>query len=178
MASVFCIVVAGKFALAFAQDGPVAHLDLCSVTSTLFLLLHLDIEASLIDRHIVLTTNEFGKVEWEAEGVEQLECLLARNDGLASSLHLVHHVGQQFDTISQCTQESIFLFLHHLHDEFFLSSNLRECLAHLGNQRWHELIDERLFLVEERITITNSTTEDTTNDIAGLRVAWQLSVSN
>ena len=45
-------------------------------------------------------------------------------------------------------------------------------------QGWHKLIEERLFLIQEGISITHSTAENTTNHITSLRIRWQLSICN
>ena len=66
---IFCIVVAYKFGSAFLQRNPVAGLHSGGVAGTLLLLLHLGIEFLRVGCHAILTQNEFGQVEREAEGV-------------------------------------------------------------------------------------------------------------
>ena len=176
--AVFCIVVTHKLALTFIENCPIAHLYLSSITSTFLLFEHLLVEPFLVNCHVVLTANQFSQIERESVCVKQFECLLSWNDALARSLHFIHHITQQLDTISKGTEEGIFLFLHHFHNQFLLCSYLRESLTHLCDESWNQLIDERLFLSKERVTITNSTTKNAANDISRFCIAWQLTISN
>ena len=57
MARILCIVIAYELALTFSKNDPVASLHLCSIASTVLLLLHFSIEARLIYCHAFLTTD-------------------------------------------------------------------------------------------------------------------------
>ena len=172
------IVITHKLTLCILENHPVAQLHFSSVAGTVLLLLHAHIEALLIHRQTLLTTNEFCEVEWESERIEECERLVASNLSLASSLRLIDDTLQELDTILQRAEEGTFLFLHHFHHQLLLSSDFWEGITHLSHQRWHELIDERLFLVKEGIAVADSTTKDATNHITSLGIRWQLTISN
>ena len=45
-------------------------------------------------------------------------------------------------------------------------------------QRGHELVEEAVLLSEERVGIAHGTAQDAADDVAGLGIAWQLTVGN
>ena len=120
----------------------------------------------------MFTANEFGEVEWESEGVEEGESLVARNFRLASSLGLVDDTLQEFDAVFQRAEERTLLLLHHLHHQFLLSSNLGESITHLVHKRRHKFVDECFLLTKERVAVAHSTAQDATNHITRLGVRW------
>ena len=178
VASIFCIVIAYELALTFSKNHPVASLHLCSIASTVLLLLHFGIETCLIDCHAFLTTDQFCEVEREAECIEECESLVASDFSLTSCLGLFHHATEQLDTVFECAKERILFFLHHLHDEVFLCRKFWEGISHLVDERRHKFVDECLLLSKERVAIADCTTKDSTNHVSCLGIAWQLTISN
>ena len=178
MALIFGIVVAHELLFASGEFRPVAVFYGSGIAGTLLLLLHLHVKLLLIDGIAVLTTDQLREVERETVGIEEAECLYTVELGLALSLQLFHGLIQHGDTLIQRAQESLFLFLDHLHDQLLLGLQFRECITHLMDERRHQLMEERLLLPEERIGITHSTAQDSADHIARLRIRRQLSIRN
>ena len=160
------------------NDVPVACLNLCGVAGAFLLFLHLDVEAGLIDCETVLATDEFCEVEGEAVGVEEGESLFAGNLCLSGSLCLLHHTVQELDARLECTQETLFLFLHHLRNEFALTFQFGIGCSHLLNEDGQQTIDEGFLLSEEGIGVAHGTAQDAADDVTCLCVARQLTVRN
>ena len=79
---------------------PVAVLDGGSVACTFLLSLHIYLEALLVDGQRIFACDEFGEVEWESEGVEEREGILAVNHGLSAGLGVGHDVLKTLDAAS------------------------------------------------------------------------------
>ena len=89
---------------------------------------------------------------------------------------LVHGLVKEGYAFIERAQERIFFFLYYSADEFALSCKFGISLAHFVNQNVEQFVDESLFLTEESIGISNGTSQDSANHIAGFSVAGQLSV--
>ena len=178
MTFIFCIVVANKLLFTSYQIYPIRILNSSSIASTLFLFLHLNIKLLLIDGETILTTNEFRQIKRETISIKEAESLNTIKFGLALSFQLLHSFIKQGDTFIQRTQESIFFFLHHLRDELLLSFQFGESIAHLVNKCRNKFIKEVFLLAKERISITHSTTQNTTNHVTGLGIRGQLTIGN
>ena len=175
---IFRVVVTNKLLLTSFELNPVAILNLCSVAGTLFLLLHLYVKLLLVNGEASLAADKLSKVEREAVGVEQTEGRSTIQNSLALSLELVHLPIQEVDATLQGPKEGILLLLDDTCDEFLLSLQLWEGIAHLLNQYWQQLIHKSPFLSEERVCIAYGAAQDTTDHIASLCVRWQLTISN
>ena len=178
MTVVFSIVVAHELLFTLSQLYPIAVLYSGSVASTLLLLLHLSIKGILINGETILTANQLGEVEREAIGVEQAESLYTIQFGLSLCLQFLHGLVQHRDTLVECTQEAVFLFLDNLGNQLLLSLQFGECIAHLVYQSRNELIKESVLLSEEGVCVAYGTTQDTTNHVTCLCIRWQLTISN
>ena len=179
MAFVLGIVVAHELLLAVACHlNPVAILHGSGIAGTFFLLLHFHVESLFIDSVAVFATNEFGEVEGESVGVEEFEGIGTCQLGLSLSLQGGHAVVEHTDAAVEGAEERVFLFLDDAGDEFALGWKLGIGGAHLGHKRGHKLIDEGLFLVEEGVGKANGTAQNATDDVAGLGIRGQLSISN
>ena len=178
MTLIFGIVITHKLLLACSEFRPVGVLDGSGIAGTLLLLLHLYIELCFIDGKTVLTTDQLSQIEGESIGIEEAESLHTIKFRLTLSLQLIHGIAEHTDTLIERPQERLFLFLNHLGDQLLLSLQLWEGITHLCHQCRHEFMQETVLLSEEGISITHSTTQDTTDDIACLRIRGELSVSN
>ena len=172
------VVVAHKLLLALAQNHPVAVLNGSGVACALLLLLHLGVKLLLVDGVAVFAAYQLGEVEREAVGVEHAEGLCTVEHGLAVGFQLVHGAVEQVDAFLQGAEERVFLFFHDACDELLLSGELGEGVAHLLHEHRHELIHERLFLVEEGVGVAHGAAQDAADHIACLGVAGQLAVGN
>ena len=155
---------------------PVAVLHSGGIAGTVFLLLHLRLELLLVDGKTVLTTDEFREVERETVSVEQTEGLYTVELRLTCSLQLLHGIIQHTDTFIERAKERLFLLLDDLSDELLLCLQLREGIAHLVDEGGEQTIEEALLLSEEGVGIADGTAQDTTDDIACLRIRRQLTV--
>lgn len=171
-------VIADELLLALVDIHPVAILHSGGIAGTGFLLGHLVVEAFLVNGEAILAKDKLGEVEREAIGIEESEGLLALQNGLASSFHLVHVDAEELDALVQGTEEAVFLLLHHTCDKLLLSLELRISATHLVNKDRYKFVHEGLLLVEEGIGIAHSAAQDTADDIAGLGIAGQLAVGN
>ena len=171
-------VIAHKLGDAFLELNPVGSLDSSSIAGTLFLLLHLDVEFLLVDGHAVLTQDKLSQVKGEAEGVIEGKGLLAIDNGLAGSLSVGHNLLDEFHARFQSAKESILFFLSDVLDKVGLSLDFGVSLTHAINEGVNKAIHERLAETQESVTITHSTAQDATYDVACLGVAGQLAVSH
>lgn len=154
---VFVIVVAHELLLTSLQFYPVAIFNGGCIAGAFFLLLHLYVEAVLINGEAIFAADEFRQVEGESVSVEELEGIGTGQFCLSLSLQGRHAVVEHADTAVEGAEERIFLFLDDAGDEFALCRQLGIGIAHLGNQRGHEFIDECFFLIEERVGIAYGT---------------------
>ena len=105
VALIFCIVVTHEVLVAFFQNFPVAVLYSSSIAGTLFLLLHLLVEACSIYGVTILTADKLCQVERETVCIEEAECAYAIKLSLAMSLELVHIAIEEVDTLLQGAEE-------------------------------------------------------------------------
>ena len=157
---------------------PVIGLHGGGIAGALLLLLHLGVETGFIHGEVVLAADELGEVEGEAVGVEEREGFGAADLALAGGLRVGHHLVEELDARLQRAQEALFLFLHHLVDEFALCHQLGVGLAHLLSERGQQQVHERALLTQECVGVAHSTAQDATDDIARLGVGGQLAVGN
>ena len=89
------------------------------------------------------------------------------------------HAGvEHTDALGQRAQEALFLFFHHASYQLLLRGQLRISVAHLPYQHGHKLVDESVFLSQERVGITDGAAQDAANDVTRLGVAGQLAVGD
>ena len=131
-----------------------------------------------IGRESVLTKNQFRQVKRETVRIFEREYIHSADLCLTCSAGFVHQFIQQTDTLFQGTQEGFFLGFDNRSDLCLLLHQLRIGLTHVCDELRHELIEESRTHIEEGITVTNGTTENTTNDITRFLVARQLTVRN
>ena len=137
---VFGVVVAHELLFTSLKLRPVAVLNGSGIAGTLLLLLHLDVELFLVNGKAILTTDEFCEVEGETVGIEQAESLNTIQLVLALSLEICHSLVKQGNTLVECAQEAVFLFLDDLGNQLLLSFQFREGIAHLMNEGGNEFI--------------------------------------
>ena len=178
VALVFCIVIADKFLFALTQHLPVTVLNDSRIAGTRLLLCHLLVELLLVNGITVLAADQLGKIERESVGVEEAESLLAVEFLPAVRLQFVHCAVQQCDALVQRAEERILFFLHHTPDQFTLCGEFRVSRPHLTYQYIQELVHEGFFLSEERVGVTHGTAQDAADNVTGLGIAGQLSVSD
>ena len=168
--------------LASGKLSPVAVLDGGGVAGALLLLLHLDVERSLVDGEAVLAADELCQVEGETVGVEQTESLLTTQllprSSFLGARDFSHSLVKQGDTLVEGTEERVLLLLDDAADERLLGLQLGEGVAHLLDERGQQLIQEGLLLSKERVGVAYGTAQDAADDVAGLGVARQLTVGD
>ena len=130
----------------------------------------------LVGGKTVLAQNKFGQVKRETIGIFEREHIHTADLRLTGFACLVHQFVEQTDTLVQCTEESLFLGLDDRHNLVLLFNQFGVCLTHVSNQLRHKLVEESRTHVKESISITNRTSQDTTDDISRFLVRRQLAV--
>ena len=130
----------------------------------------------LVGSHTLLTQNKFGQVKRKTIRIFECEHVHAAYNGLTGFARIFHQFIQQSDTLVECTQECLFLRLNNRRNLLFLFHQFGICLAHIGYQLGHKLIQERFALIKERISVSHRTTQDTTNNVAGFLITRQLTI--
>ncbi len=171
-------VITNELCSASMKLYPVAILYSSSITSALFLSLHVSLEAFLVDGHAILTSDELGEIERETVGVEQSKCLLAVDNSLASFLGVGHDSIHTLNAIFEGAEEAVLLFLDDTYDKLILSLKLWISITHSLDENWQKLIEESFLLSEVSICVTYGTTEDTTDHVTGLGIRRQLAICN
>ncbi len=85
---------------------------------------------------------------------------------------------KQFYTCFQCAQERFFLFFNHFFNQGFLRNKFWISFTHYIAQRIYQLIHKCRTLTKESISITYSTTQNSTNYITRFGIRWQLTIGN
>ena len=122
--------------------------------------------------------NQLREVEREAVGIVEGEGIDAAQGLASGSVQLFHLLIQKADTRLQRAEESVFFFLDNLFNQDLLGNQFGISIAHLLDQHRQELIHERLFLSEERISVTHGTAQDAADDVARLGIRRQLPVGD
>ena len=130
----------------------------------------------LVGRKAVLTQNQLRQIQGETIRIFQRKHIHTADLRLTCFLCLIHQLIQQTNTLVQRTQERLFLTLDNRRDLCLLCLQFRIGLTQIFNQLRHELIKERTTHIEERVTVTHRTSQDTTDDISGFLVTRQLTV--
>ena len=177
-AIVFRLIPAHELRFALGEHHPVVRFHGGGVACALLLLLHLGVEGGLVYAQSVLSANELGQVKGKSVGIKERESFLSVYRCAAGGFGLVHDAFQQVDTRGQCAQEGFFFLLHHAADELLLSLQFGIGVAHFADQCRQELVHESFALSQESIGITHGAAQDAADDVAGLGVRGQLSVSN
>ena len=173
-----CVVITDKFFFTFANNYPVACLYSRCIASARLLLFHFGIESFDIHGHTIFAKDQFCKVKRETVCVIKHKCIYTADYVLRSFFCLNHKTVKHTDTLVECTQEWFFLFLDNLSNQVLRSHQFRVWVTHLSNQSWHQLIEECFLAIEECVSITHCTTQDTTDNVAGLSIWRQLIVGN
>ena len=155
VALILGVVVTHELLFAILDLHPVTVLHGSGVAGACLLLVHLAVEALLVDGETVLAADQFGEVERETVGVEEAESLLAVELRLGVLLQFVHVAVEQLDALLQGAQEAVFLLLDYTADELLLCGQFGVSAAHLMNEHGNELIHERSLLVEERVGVAH-----------------------
>ena len=171
-------VIAHELWSACLDLNPVAILHGSCITGTFLLSLHVLVELLFVDGESVLAADELCEVERETKSVEESECLVTVDHCASLGLGIVHDGVDTLDAVFESTEERIFLFLDYLDDELLLSDELWVSIAHCLNEHRDEFIEERFLLTEIGVGIANGTTENATDHVASLSVAWQLTIGN
>ena len=137
------VLVAGELGAAF-DLGVAAHVDaeLARGARTPALLLHRGLEAGLVDREAALAGDVGREIDREAVGVVELE------DGLAGyaccPTSRASALVEQCHALRERLGETLLLLPEDARDVRDLCAQLRVSLAHLGIERRHERVEERL----------------------------------
>ncbi len=169
-------VVACELLLSFSQNHPVAGLDGCRGTGTLFLLCHFAVEAFLVDGHAVILNDKHSKVQRESVGVVEGERLVAGEHGAALVAGCGAGTFEEPDAVFESAQECVLLLLDYSHDELPLRRQFGICIAHAIYQSVDKAIHEGLFLPQERIRITHGPAQNAADHISGFRISGKLGI--
>ena len=172
----FVVVVTYEFGLTLAQCYPVAGLNGCGIAGALLLLLHLLVERSCIDRHVMLFENQLGKVERKSVCVVERKRIFAVDDRFILSLGIVYNLIEQPDAGLQRAQESLFFLFYYFGDEVSLCRQLGICIAHRLYEHIYQPVKECVPQPQECISVAYGTAQDTAYYVAGLGIRRQLSV--
>ena len=137
---------------------------------------HRLLEARLVDREPALARDVGGEVDREAVGVVELEDGLA-GDRLALAASLIALVEQRHAVLERLGESLLFL-LQHAHDVIarrFASSGIGR--AHLGRERRHERVEERLVLAE-LVAVADRAADDPAQHVAAAVVAGNHAVGD
>ena len=132
----------------------------------------------LVGGKAVLAENQLGQVKRESVCIFECEHIHTADLGLTGFLSFVHKLVEQTDTFVQGTQECLFLALDHRSDLCLLDLEFRISLSEILDKLRNQLIEERAAHVQERVAVTNGTTENTTDHIAGFLVRRQLTIGD
>ena len=149
---------------------------LVRLTTHGFLVLECFVILVLVGGKSVLTQDQFGQVERETVGIFECEHIDTTDLGLTGFLSVCHELVEQTDSFIQRTEESLFLGLDDRCDLCLLFNQFRVRLTEILDELRNELVEEGRAHVQERISVTHGATQDTTNDVTGFLVRWQLTV--
>ncbi|MNG87576.1 hypothetical protein D3C79_463900 [compost metagenome] len=170
------LLVTGKwgFEIEF-QHLVVVHPEAGGFLGTGALLLHLGLEAFLVDTDLALAYHVGGEIRREAIGVIQLEHHLARNDlGIAE---VRQHVFQQQQAAVQGADELLLLDAQHALDQRQLGDEFGSHVLHLHRQFGSQLVEEDLG-GPQLAAMTHGAADDAAQHIAAAFVGGHDAVSH
>ena len=147
---------------------PAADVGACGACA-LTLLLHESGEDLLVNAEILLGGDLTGQVDGEAEGVVELEGVLARDDGGAVCLCLGGDFRQDGKTCINGGVKALLLKVKHLEHVIVLVGKLRVCTLVLCHGDLAELHEE-LVVDAQELAVAAGATDDTTQDVAATLV--------
>ncbi len=167
--------VAGETCLALDLDqAVVVHAEGAGRTRALALGLHLALEALLVQRQLALAGDVAGEIHRETVGVVQLEDHLAGNDAAREFGQVLF---ENLQALLQGLGELLFLGLQHTFDMRLLLLELREGVAHLGDQRRDDPVEEAA-LRAQLVAMTARATNDATQHVAASFVGGRHAVGD
>src|SRR5688572_6548936 len=141
--------------------------ELAGRPGTLALRRHFLLEPGLVDRKPPLACDVGGEVDREAVGVIELEHGFA-GDGLA--LHLADRTFEQRHAVFERLRKALLFLFQHARDVRFAFRQLRVSRAHLGRERRHQRVEERLFLAE-LVAVADCAADDAPEHVAAAVIA-------
>ena len=150
----------GLFAL--VHHHPVAVGFFGGFARAVFLLFEVSLEAVHIHVDALFGGHQLGKVDREAEGVEQFEGEVAVN---VLILMLFHITLETFDALRQGAQECGFLLADDLADQLLLRLDFGEVVLHLLHKDGQKVAHKRLFEAQKSETIAHGATQHAADDI-------------
>ena len=146
--------VAGKLGRAFAFGNIEPHFAVGGLAGALprrarcgLLLRHCGFEACPVDRYAARAQRVLGQVIGEAERVIELERRLAGQ--AVARAQIARFLVEQAQAVRQSAAELHFLAQQGFLDQRLRAAQLRESLPHLGNERAHQPVHQRLFCAEQ-----------------------------
>lgn len=136
--------------------------------------LHLALEAVLVDGQLALAGDVIGQVDREAIGVVQLEHHVAGNH---AALQFGEVLFEDLQALLQGLGELLFLGLQHALDVRLLLLQLGEGIAHLGDQRCDDLVEEGA-PGAQLVAVAAGAADDPPQDVAATLVGRQYAVGD
>ena len=159
----FHAVVADEFLHAvFFEDIPISGFHLAGSAGAVLLASQGCFESGLVHFDSLLSADEGGQINREAEGVVEFEGGLSVEALGPSDL-----LFEPLDALVEGAQEALLLFLHHLGDEGLLGAQFGEEVAHLVGHDVHQLEEERTVEAEEAVSVSHGAAQDAPDDVAG-----------
>ncbi|MNK89837.1 hypothetical protein D3C87_1098610 [compost metagenome] len=156
------------------DQAVVVHAEGTGGTGTDALGLHFTLETFFVDGQAALASDVAGQVHRETVGVVEFEHHVARH-------HVAFEFGQilleDLQALLQGLGELLFFGLQHALDVRLLGFQLRERLAHLGNQGRDDLVEEAA-LGAQLVTVTAGATDDPAQHVAAAFVGRQHAVGD
>ncbi len=172
---IFETVVTGKLGAALELErGAVVAAELAGGPRALTLRLQLALEAGLVERDTTLAADVRGQVVGEAVGIVELEDRLARQD---IALQRGKRLFEQPHAVIQGTRELLLFLQQHAFDLIASLMEFGVGLAHLGVQRRHQLVEERL-AGAQLVTVAHRATDNAAQHVAAPFVGRQHAVDD
>src|SRR5690606_12758224 len=167
--------VAGEAGLTLNLDQAVViHAEGAGRPRALALGLHFALEAFLVQSQLALAGDVAGEIHRETVGVVQLEDHLTGNDAAGK---LGQILLENLQALLQRLGELLFFVLEHALDMRLLLLEFGESLAHFGDQRGYDLVEEAA-LGTQFVAMTTSATNDTAQHVATTFVGRRYAIGN
>ena len=147
--------------------------ELARRACALALFVHRLLEAGHVDGQAALACDVGGKIDRKSVGIVEAERVGAGNRLLHARGDFVEHLHAVFERLA----ETFFLGLERPGDDIFLRRKLGIGLAHFGNERIDELVEERLLLAQH-VAVAQRAADDAALHVAAAFVRRQHAIDD
>ena len=138
------------------------------------LLLHLGFITGEIKRHLPLSSDIIGQIQWEAIGVVEFKYQFAGNN---RATHMLESLIKNLHTMIEGLSELLLFFVQHLCYLSCLYPQFWVCLSHFVSQRIDQLIEKRTRCTQ-LIAMPYRTPNDSAEHITPAFIAWTHIIDN